>query len=75
MGLWEGEIVFIYTRIICQNVTNTICIIMVHVVVNTDVSKIKTILKVCNVYESCSITDGPEIFVRHPEQLSDADVT
>lgn len=72
----EKYLVLMYTRVItCQNITNTICMIMVHVVVNTDVSKIKTVLKVCNVYESCSITDGPEISVRHPEQLSDADVT
>lgn len=50
-------------------------IIIVHAVVNSVVSKIKTVLKVCNVYESCSVTEGPEISVRHPEQLSDADVT
>lgn len=45
-----------------------------YILVNSDVSKIKTVLKVCNVYESCSITEGPEISVRHPTQISDADV-
>lgn len=40
--------------------------------VNSDTSKIKTILKVCNVYESCSTTDGPEISINYPLQLSDA---
>lgn len=45
-----------------------------YILVNSDVSKIKTVLKVCNVYESCSITEGPEISVCHPTQISDADV-
>lgn len=51
------------------------CIIIVHAAVNTDVSKVKTILKVCNIYESCSIIDGPEITIRRPEQLLDTDIT
>ncbi|VVC24570.1 PKD/REJ-like domain [Cinara cedri] len=43
--------------------------------VNSGVSKIKTVLKVCNTYESCSIIEGPEISIRHPTQLLDTDVT
>lgn len=42
--------------------------------VQLDISKIKTILKVCNIYESCSVTEGPEISVGHPIQLSDTDI-
>ncbi|XP_060835068.1 uncharacterized protein LOC132918035 [Rhopalosiphum padi] len=43
--------------------------------VNLDISRIKTILKVCNVYESCSTIEGPEISVHHPTQISDEDIT
>lgn len=58
-----------------QNLSRIISTILIfYILVNTDVSKIKTVLKVCNVYESCSITEGPEISVRYPTQLSDADV-
>ncbi|KAL5243643.1 hypothetical protein ACI65C_011053 [Semiaphis heraclei] len=39
------------------------------------ISRIKTILKVCNVYESCSTIEGPEISVHHPTQISDEDIT
>lgn len=42
--------------------------------VNLDISKIKTVLKVCNIYESCSTTEGPEISVHHPTQISDEDI-
>jgi len=44
--------------------------------VNLDTtSRIKTILKVCNVYDSCSTIEGPEIFIHHPTQVSDEDIT
>ncbi|XP_029343154.1 uncharacterized protein LOC100569014 isoform X2 [Acyrthosiphon pisum] len=44
--------------------------------INLDtISRIKTILKVCNVYDSCSTIEGPEISVHHPTQVSDEDIT
>ncbi|XP_022176658.1 uncharacterized protein LOC111038034 isoform X2 [Myzus persicae] len=44
--------------------------------INLDtISRIKTILKVCNVYESCSTIEGPELSIHHPTQVSDEDIT
>ncbi|KAL4120652.1 hypothetical protein QTP88_013303 [Uroleucon formosanum] len=44
--------------------------------INLDtISRIKTVLKVCNVYDSCSMIEGPEISVHHPTQVSDEDIT
>lgn len=43
--------------------------------VNSDASKIKTILKVCNIYNSCNTIEGPVVSVQHPTQFSDADLT
>lgn len=50
-------------------------ITIISFIVNSGVSKIKTVLKVCNIYDSCSTTEGPEISIRHPVQLLDEDVT
>lgn len=47
---------------------------MSYSLVKYDISKIKTVLKVCNLYESCSIIEGPDISIRHPSQLIEADV-
>lgn len=60
----------LYTYII-----NIIYTIFISYIVNSDVSKIKTVLKVCNIYESCSITEGPDISIRHPINLLDTDGT
>ncbi|XP_050543471.1 uncharacterized protein LOC126906741 [Daktulosphaira vitifoliae] len=42
--------------------------------VNSSYTRIKTILKACNIYHSCSITEGPDVLVHQPTQPSESEI-
>ncbi|XP_050434452.1 uncharacterized protein LOC126841823 isoform X2 [Adelges cooleyi] len=43
--------------------------------VNSSTTRIKTVLRACNMYKSCSITEGPDVIIYQPTQISNSDLT